>query len=100
MNLIEAILKKDIERIKELLAKGGNPNLCEDDAGITPMHFVAQQNVLEAVPLFVQAGANLEAKTRGEGDTPLQIAQLHGHVQMVNLIAAYLTKTFGQGEQH
>lgn len=90
MDLIEAILEKNIEQVKKLLAQGANPNESQDRAGITPLHFVAQQNMLEIVPLLVEAGANLEAKTRLEGDTPLQIAQLHGHLQMVNLLAIYL----------
>ena len=95
MDLIDAILNQDIEQIKQLLAKGVNPNDHEDQACVTPLHFVAQQNLLEAVPLLIEAGANLGAMTYPEGETPLKIAELHGHLQMVNLLAHYLQKNFG-----
>ncbi|HYF97976.1 MAG TPA: ankyrin repeat domain-containing protein [Coxiellaceae bacterium] len=94
MDLIDAILNRDIEQLKKLLAAGANPNGHDDKAAIRPLHFAAQQNVLEAIPLLMEAGAKLEASTSPEGDTPLKIAQIHGHVQMVGLLASYLQKDF------
>lgn len=90
MDLVDAILNHDIERLKKLLEEGANPNGYEDRAAIRPLHYAAQQNFLAAIPLLINAGADLEAATYPEGETPLKIAELQGHVQMVCLLANYL----------
>ncbi len=99
MNLIDAILNEDPEQVKQLLAEGADPNASQDRAKITPLHFAAQRNALNIVPLLIEAGAHLNAQTYPEGDTPIQIAQLHGHINMVNLLVAYENQLY-MGSEH
>ncbi len=94
IELIEAILNNSATDVKRLLENGADPNFCLDKAKITPLHFAAQNNVLRIVPLLIEAGANLNAKTFPEGETPLKIAQVHGHIEMVNLLAVYLSQQY------
>jgi ankyrin repeat protein len=73
MLLIEAIIKNDITTVKKLLEKGVDPNFCEDKAGITPLHFAAQNNTMEIVKLLIAAGADVTIKNE-EGLTAFDIA--------------------------
>jgi uncharacterized protein len=90
VDIIEAVLQHDLEQIIKLLAEGIDPNACDDKAAITPLHYAAQQNFLEAVPHLIAAGAKLDAMSWPDGETPLKIAQINGHQQMVSLLAHYL----------
>jgi ankyrin repeat protein len=90
IELIDAIINKDFSKLKSLLTDGLNPNLTIDKANVTPLHFAAQHNFLEAVPLLIAAGATINAKTHPEGETPLAIAKLHGHTEMVKLLTSLI----------
>jgi uncharacterized protein len=91
MDLIEAVILNDVEQVKKLLQQGADPNYCDDKAQITPLHFAAQNNCLAVVPLLVAAGANLNARTIPEGETPLDIARLQPetHQQMIALLTFF-----------
>ena len=44
MDLIDAILKNNFTRVKELLEQGADPNMVLDEACVTPLHFAAQKS--------------------------------------------------------
>ena len=91
MDLIVAVKQNSKQLVKSLLERGCDPNYCEDSALVTPLHFAAQANALDVVTLLVTAGANLQSKTQ-DGYTPLDIAKMHGHNEMVKLLQKLLAK--------
>lgn len=92
MRLIKAVIHKDYALVKALLSAGENPNHCLDAAKLTPLHFAAQHNALEIVPLLITAGANIHATTVPDGQTPLDIAKILGHKEMISLLEDYASK--------
>lgn len=66
-----AIKKGDIEKLKELLASGVNPN--EKRGQKTPLMVAAHTTNTEAVTLLLEKGAELEAKD-SQGNTALMLA--------------------------
>jgi ankyrin repeat protein len=87
--LINAVMNHDSSRVNDLLNSGVDPNSSIDNNKITALHFAAQINALTIVPLLVQAGASLEAITKPEGHTALDIACLHKHNKMIELLMTY-----------
>lgn len=90
--LIDAIIENDPVRVNQLLNSGCDPNACLDVARVSPLHFAAQNGSLEVIPLLVEAGADICACTQPEGQTPLDVALLHKHEPVVQILLAYLTK--------
>ena len=66
-----AIKKGDIEKLKQLLASGTNPN--EKRRQKTPLMVAAHSANVEAVTLLLEKGAELEAKD-SRGNTALMLA--------------------------
>lgn len=62
-----------------------NPNGWEDQAKVRPLHFAAQHNTIASAKVLIKAGAMVSAET-SEGITPLEIAILHSHPDMVALL--------------
>lgn len=89
MNLIDAVINNDIEMVRCLLEEGADPNEFMDDAQLRPMHFAAQNNNLVIAKLLITAGADVHARTVPDGETPLDIAKLHGHKEFIDLILTY-----------
>jgi ankyrin repeat protein len=85
MELIEAIIRKNIKGVRELLEEGINPNSCEDRARVTPLHFAAQNNALKIAKLLIAAGADIVAENK-EGDTPLDIAVRANNREIIDLL--------------
>lgn len=92
--LIDAVIDNDVMRVHQLLTPDGDidPNGTLDEAGITPLHYAAQNNALEVIPLLIEAGADPDVKTHPEGDTPLTIAILHNHQRVIELLLSYNQK--------
>lgn len=89
MHLIEAVIHNDAKAVRTALEEGADPNACLDPALVTPLHFAAQHNALEVVPLLITAGANINAKTFPDGQTALDVARLHKHSDMTKLLEEY-----------
>ena len=98
MDLIDAVITNNVQITQKLLNEGADPNQLLDESGVTPLHFAAQNNSLNVVPLLVKAGAKVDAETTPDGQTPLDIAQLHGHSMMVKILLAY--SDFERGVTH
>ena len=90
MHLIEAIVKKDIKKVKELLANGVNPNSSEDSTLFSPLHLAAGNNSLKIVELLIAAGADITAQTE-DGITVLDMAQISRNPKiLIFLLGVYL----------
>lgn len=86
MNLIEAVIHNDVNSVRTALEQGADPNACLDPANVTPLHFAAQHNAMDVVPLLVTAGAKVNAQTIPDGQTALDVARLHKHEKMARLL--------------
>lgn len=91
MTFIDAVIKNDVKAVEGFLKQGIDPNMCLDGDNVTPLHFAAQHNCLEVAKLLILAGAKLYAKTTYGDETPLDIAKLHGHSQVIELIQKSVT---------
>ena len=89
MNLIDAVVNNDIEMVRQLLEEGADPNMCVDDTELRPLHFAARNNYLELGKLLIAAGANIHVMTIPDGETPLDIEQLHENREFVKLLLAH-----------
>lgn len=69
---------------KLLLDAGANVDV--DNEWISPLHSAIQQNAMDVVRLLVEAGADIERKAGGTGDSPLECAggggrsEIHGYL--------------------
>ena len=92
MNLIEAVIHNNRLEVEQCLTAGTDPNACQDAANVTPLHFAAQHNATDVISLLIAAGANIYARTVPDGQTPLEVAKLNGHEEMVALLQTYIQK--------
>src|SRR5262245_36130322 len=69
-SLSDAARRGDVVAIRALLKNGAEVNAAGGD-GMSPLHFAALNNQVEAAKLLAYAGANLGATTRLGGYTPL-----------------------------
>lgn len=88
--LIQAVIKNDVKKVSHLLNQGADPNSAVDHANVTPLHYAAQNNALEVIPLLVEAGATLDAETEPDGYTATKIAILHGNDRIAQTLIAYI----------
>ncbi len=89
-DLISAVQENNVEQVKSLLDEGADPNHTLDQANVTALHYAAQHNALNCIPLLVDAGADLYAKTEPDGQIPVEISLLHQHRQVTQLLMHYL----------
>lgn len=87
--LIDAVISNDAEAVIALLKNGADPNAVEDHDNITPLHHAAQNNSIEAAMALIKGGARIDSIMEG-GNTPLDIAELFDHKEMVKLLTAGL----------
>jgi ankyrin repeat protein len=79
--LRSAVAKGDVEKVKELIAKGYNINT-QDDANWTPLHNSAQAGRKEIAELLMASGADVNAKNK-DGWTALMFATVGGYTEIV-----------------
>lgn len=90
MNIIEAVIARRSDVVSNLLQNGVDPNYCIAD-GISVLHFAAQNNDLTAAKILLKYGANPNNKNMDQ-QTPLDIAMLHGHTEMVHFLFENIEK--------
>lgn len=95
-HLIQAVVRNNVKQVSDLLNQGADPNRTLDTSRVTALHFAAQSNSLEVIPLLVEAGAFLEAQTEPDGYTALEIAFLHGHDKIAQTLIGYLNESDAQ----
>ncbi len=60
-DLIQAVLKKDRDRLNKLLERGASPDEKDAQAKISPIHWAAMAGWDDAVARLIQAGAKIDA---------------------------------------
>ena len=90
--LLDAVIADSTEGVQRLLERGADANCFEDEAYVRPLHFAALYNSPQVVPLLMIAGADIAAVTDCD-DTPLRIAERHGHQHMIEVLTKYLHTT-------
>jgi ankyrin repeat protein len=70
--LCEAALVCDFARVRDLLARGANVDVADED-GRTPLHQAVLGNSIGLVGLLIESGATVDAKDH-HGYTPLHFA--------------------------
>lgn len=70
--LMKASSDGDINKVKELVAKGADVNI-KDSFESTPLHFALRKQNYDIAKLLIEKGADVNVKDK-EGKTPLKIA--------------------------
>ncbi len=86
-DLHDAAYYGDLERVKELLKKGADPNI-KNYEGWTPLHIAASKGHVDIARLLLEHGADPDAEDN-YGFTPLHTAAYKGRVDMVKLLLEY-----------
>ena len=97
--LLDAVIKNNVQNVEKLIEKGANPNCYEDKCGIRPLHFAAVYNATDVVFTLVKAGANTHAQT-SDGYTPIEIAKQLNHTQMTAILKSISTNVTSFCEKH
>ncbi len=82
--LLRAAKRGDLEKVKELLRRGADPNFTTL-YGMTALHYAAMAGHVDVVKLLLEWGANPNIRREGEW-TPLHYAASHGHINIVKLL--------------
>ena len=85
MNLLEAVIVGDVEKVKDLLTKGAEVDV-RDRNGMTPLLLAARKGNSETVRLLLAHGANVNAQDYYLAWTPLILASALGHKKVVKLL--------------
>ena len=83
--LLDATKHGDVVAVRSLLEGGADPDVARGD-GLTALHLAAQQGSLEIAQLLIEAGANVEAKTRIGAHTSLHLASGGAHASVVRAL--------------
>ena len=83
--LADAAMRRDVDAVRGLIARGANLDAAHGD-GMTALHWAAQRGDDEVVALLVDAGADVEARTRLGSHTPLHVASRSAQVSVVRTL--------------
>jgi hypothetical protein len=84
-DLIAAARKSNVEAVKELLAKGADPN-AKTPYGATPLFFACDRGNLEIVTILVERGADVNVRDTFYNSTAVGWAVSKNHVAIVKLL--------------
>ena len=83
--LYKAAERNEVERIKQLLAEGADINQTGGRDQETPLHRAITRRSTEAAKILIDAGADIN-KPRGDGQTPLEMAQVRNRTEILVLL--------------
>jgi len=84
--IMPAVAQRRIDLIKLLLAAGANPN--SQRSGETVLHIAARSGCLDCVKVLVEAGADVNAKTK-QGQTPIHLAKRGGKHEVADYLMSH-----------
>lgn len=82
--LMASIVKGELQLVDELLKKGANPNL-SDDNGMTALMYAVQFKNIELVKKLLNAKANKELKCK-QNKTAFEYAVFSNNEEIINLL--------------
>jgi ankyrin repeat protein len=82
--LMQYVIRNDKNRIQNLLDRGANPNL-RDDEQDTALHLAAQRGDIDIVRMLLAKEADVNAKNK-LGGTPLMWAGVYGHEEVARAL--------------
>ncbi len=85
-SLLQSVWKEDISAVKELLAKGADPN-ARTAIGESPLHGAAKKDEAEITRMLIAHGADVNARD-GNGLTPLMAAASARQTQNIEALLA------------
>lgn len=85
LHLNEAVRAGDTKKIEELLRSGENPNQ-QSYGGPAPLHIAAEKGNTQIAVLLINAGAQVNLTTDGGKTTPLTLAVINAHNEVVRLL--------------
>lgn len=71
--------------IKALQERGIHPDVLTDDAGNTPLHIAAQNDMYSAMEKLIERGSDID-RPNTDGNTPLHLAAEKHHLPATNLL--------------
>lgn len=89
MELIEAVKKKDIEKVKELLNKGVDDIDKKDKYNMNPLLHAAEQSSTEIMELLLKNGANVNIQGYSNGLTALFFAVHECNIEAIKLLLQF-----------
>ena len=94
--LHDAVIYHRRGRIVELLAGGADVNR-KDNGGWSPLHFAAQQQVVEIASMLINSGAEVDSKDKS-GNTPLwrAVSDYRGDGRLIVLLRKKAANAFIQ----
>ena len=85
--LADAAMRRDVDAARGLIARGADPDAAHGD-GLTALHWAAQHGDMKILGLLLDAGADVETRTRLGGHTPLQVASRSAEAAAVRALLA------------
>ncbi|MDZ7778905.1 MAG: ankyrin repeat domain-containing protein [Gemmatimonadota bacterium] len=81
----DAAMRDDVEEVRSLLERGVDPNAAQGD-GMTGLHWAAERGSVELASALIDAGAELDPRTRLGSYTPVHLAARGGHDGVLRLL--------------
>lgn len=82
--LFEATMDGNVEKVKESLVLGANPNV-KNEFGLTPLHFSIHKKHIDVVESLLEMGADPNSKAIGNW-SPLHEASFIGNLEAIKLL--------------
>ena len=86
--LHKAVATGDIEKVKNLLSGGADPNV-KDTFGRTPLHYAAFKGEVEIAKILLKHGADLNVIEDSKGWTPLFFSSYAGHREFSDFLVEH-----------
>ena len=82
--MVTAIANGDVQKVKDLLAKGADPK-AKSNNGMQPIHFAVGGGNAEIFNLLLDKGADLKSKDK-DGAEPIHFASISGNMEVFKLL--------------
>ncbi len=83
----DAAMRRDVDAVRGLIDRGADLDAAHGD-GMTALHWAAQHGEVEIAALLLNGGADIEARTRLGGHTPLHVASRSARAGAVTALLA------------
>ena len=101
--ILDASRAGDVDRVRELLDAGTDPNCPDVFSGHTPLHYALATDNVALVELLLNGGAGIEHSNNNTHSTPLESAVISHGINMVRLLLSRGAKSdvtvFPDGQQ-